>query len=295
MSRVHDALKRARGDEQTVHAGAAEAALDRYPLEQPRVGGRAVATRFAAPTRLIAHATAIEPAQRPSHFHPLVEAGASEASTAGQQYNRLAATLHRWQAEHKLKTLMVSSAIPREGKSVTIVNLALTLSQSFEKRVLLIDADLRRPSVHELLSLPNRLGLADVLRGDCALAPLHAVTPTLTVLTAGKPEANPMALVTSERMQLVTGEATEAFDWVLIDTPPVGLLPDAHLMATWTDGVLLVIAAGMTPFHLVERALAQLGPERVVGTVLNRVEEDSLPLTDYYQGYYAQPSSGLSA
>ena len=164
---------------------------------------------------------------------------------------------------------MVTSAVPREGKTLTATNLALTLSGLYGRRVLLIDADLRRPSVHELLRLPNRIGLGALLRADLAPLPLVDVSPQLSVLVAGPPDASPMAALASTRMKSVLEDAGTRFDWVIVDTPPVGLLPDANLIARWVDGVLLVIAARVTHYRAVQDALALLGPERVVGTVLN--------------------------
>ena len=100
-----------------------------------------------------------------------------------------------------------------------------------------------------------------------------------------------MAGLTSERMKAVIVEAASRFDWVIIDTPPVGLLPDAQLLAQLADGVLLVIGAGRTPYMLVQRVISDLGPERIIGTVLNRVEEGLIPATGYYKDYYDASSA----
>jgi capsular exopolysaccharide synthesis family protein len=217
----------------------------------------------------------------------LVTRGADILAT--EQYSRLAAALHDAQIEQGIRTLMVTSALPREGKTLTATNLALTLSGLYGRRVLLIDADLRRPSVHELLRLPNRLGLGSVLRSDqLPPLPLIDVTMQLSVLVAGPPHANPMAALASTRMKSVLDDAGKHFDWVIVDTPPVGLLPDANLIARWVDGVLLVVAARVTPYRAVQDALALLGPERVVGTVLNRAEH--LSVAADYGHYYSSPS-----
>jgi protein-tyrosine kinase len=203
-----------------------------------------------------------------------------------EQYRRLAAALHELQAQHGLNTLAVTSALPLEGKTLTITNLALTLSDSFHRRVLLIDADLRRPSIHEVLGIPNGAGFADVERSGDGALPLVDISPRLSVLTAGKPGASPMAQLTSDRARAIVRDASARFDWVLLDAPPVGLLPDAQLIARLSESVLFVIAAGSTPYRLVQRGIAEVGAERIVGTVLNRVQTRTLPVTDYYQGYY---------
>src|SRR6185436_6969833 len=148
-----------------------------------------------------------------------------------EQYRRLAASLHHLQLQQGIKTILVSSALPREGKTLTITNLALTLSESYHKRVLLVDADLRRPSLHEVFDLPNKAGLADLLRGEDRVSPVVEVSPYLSVLPTGPLSTDPMAQLCSERIGIVVREAGARFDWVLLDTPPVGLLPDAQFIA----------------------------------------------------------------
>ena len=194
-----------------------------------------------------------------------------------EQSRRLAAAVHELQLERGLKTMMVTSALPREGKTLTVTNLALTLSASYGRRVLLIDADLRRPSVHGVLNIRNTKGLHEVLNSTSPALPTVRVSPLLSVLTAGAPDGSPLAALTSERMGALLEHAAANFDWVLLDAPPVGLMPDAGLLAGIAGASLLVIAAGMTPYRLVERAVAELGRDRIVGTVLNRIEDHDIP------------------
>jgi capsular exopolysaccharide synthesis family protein len=205
---------------------------------------------------------------------------------AVEQYRRLAATLHELQAAHGTKVVMVTSSVPREGKTLTVSNLAMTLSESYGRRVLLIDADLRRPSIHEIFQLPNATGLSDGLRSVTQELSLSQLSAKLSVLTAGRPDSNPMAGLTSERMRLLLDEASQVFDWVLLDAPPVGIMPDANLLARHTQGVIFVVAAGTTPYPLVERAISEIGKEIVIGVVLNRMDAERMPETDYYQDYH---------
>jgi capsular exopolysaccharide synthesis family protein len=211
--------------------------------------------------------------------------GAS-SSVSAEQYRRLAAVLHEEQAHGKLKTVMVTSALPSEGKTLTVVNLALTLSGSYGRRVLVIDADLRAPSMHRLLGVRNSRGLSDTLRDRPTALPLVEVSPRLSVLTAGRPGPSPLSDLTSERMGEVIRECAASFDWVLVDTPPVGLLSDAQVLARLVNGVIFVIAAGSTPAAAVERAVSELGAESIIGTVLNRVENRYIPEANYYDEYY---------
>jgi capsular exopolysaccharide synthesis family protein len=202
-----------------------------------------------------------------------------------EQYRRLAAVLHDVQLQQGLKTLMLTSAMPSEGKTLTTVNLALTLSESYARRVLIIDADLRWPSIHTVFGLPNEQGLSEALEGHQFDLPIRQLTPRFAVLTAGRPGPTPLAGLTSVRMARLIDECAKHFDWVLLDTPPVGLLPDAQLLARLTRAVVLVIAANVTPAATVERAVAELGPDCIIGTVLNRVDNRRIPQSDYYQQY----------
>ena len=302
MSRVDEALRRAAGmaagtfdvpkhphrdvdAELSAHADEA-VSLERYAVEkparrtaiaQPHSGQVGAAPRTARPARL-------------ATFHPALEGklvvGQNIPPAAVEQYRRLATVLHDHHMQSGLKTLMVSSSLPGEGKTLTIVNLALTLCDSFQERVLLIDADLRRPSIHEVFGIPNQTGLADSTRGAAGTMPLVEISPRLSVLTAGRPEASPLAPLASDRAREVIADAAAHFDWVLLDTPPVGLLPDASLVASLCEGILFVIAAGTTPYTIVKRCIAELGAERIVGVVLNRVEHNALDANGYGAGYY---------
>jgi capsular exopolysaccharide synthesis family protein len=212
------------------------------------------------------------------------------APASREQYRRMAATLHHAQASHGLKVVMVTSALMGEGKTLTSSNLALTLSESYKKSVLLIDGDLRRPSLHTLFNIDSSPGLSEgLIAGDDQRLAVRQVSQRLGVLTAGRPSADPIAGLTSSRMRRVIEEARDAFDWVIIDTPPVAVLPDANLLATMADGVILVVKAGSTPWDLAQRAVQTIGKERVLGVVLNRSSEPSHESSYGYYDYYAAP------
>jgi len=203
-----------------------------------------------------------------------------------EQYRKLGAVLHEAQAQKQSKTVMITSALPHEGKTLTVVNLALTLSESYARRVLVIDADLRGPSLHTILDIPNDRGLSEVLQEGAQELPITVVSSRLSALTGGTPGPAPLAGLSSKRMAEVLEECAARFDWVLIDTPPVGVLPDAQVLARLVGEVILVIGAGSTPAAAIERAVAELGgPDAISGTVLNRVEERRIPDADYYGRY----------
>lgn len=207
-----------------------------------------------------------------------------------EQYRRLAAALHQVQVERGTKVVMVASAMAGEGKTLTAANLSVALSRSFQRRVLLIDADLRRPTVHEVFRISNVRGLNDGLRPDYeGKLPLVELSPTLTVLPAGAPNPDPLSGLTSDRMRRVVDEASKKYEWVVIDTPPVGLLPDANLLAEMADMVVLVVGAGRTPYRSIQRAIDALDRNRIIGVVLNRAAQPASAY-EYYQYYSGAPN-----
>jgi protein-tyrosine kinase len=306
MSRVDEALNQARGaaagvsderrpsvaDDLRVHA-VDPSILERFEAETPSKPRESV--QQAPPAQIPRPAAAATPAAdipTPQHvqYNPALEGklvvSRDMSAAAIEQYRRLAAVLDDLRLQQGLKTVMMSSALPREGKTLSIANLALTLSESYHRRVLLIDADLRRPSIHDVFGVPNGPGLADIARNPRSSIPYVEVSPRLSILTTGRSASNPLALLSSDNVRAAVKAAAERFDCVLLDTPPVGLLPDAQLVARLCDGVLFVIAAGSTPYALIKRAMDELGTERIIGTVLNRVERAALP--NNYGSYYGQ-------
>jgi capsular exopolysaccharide synthesis family protein len=207
-----------------------------------------------------------------------------------EQYRRLAASLHHAQAVSGIKVVMVTSAVVGEGKTLTASNVAMTLSESYKKEVLLVDADFRRPSVHAVFGIPPFPGLSESLTAENQKIRVRLVSAGLGVLTGGHPTSDPIAALTSDRMRQLVQEARNTFDWVILDTPPVALLTDASLVSAMTDGALIVVKAGETPWDLVERAVRAIGRERTLGVVLNRAT-GPLPSTGYYDyyNYYSAP------
>jgi capsular exopolysaccharide synthesis family protein len=211
------------------------------------------------------------------------------SATSREQYRRLAAALHNAQAERGLKVVMIASAVGGEGKTLTASNLSLTLSESYKRNVLLVDADLRRPTLHTIFGVDNGFGLSEGLAQHVeGRLPVQQVSERLAILTGGHPSSDPIAGLTSERMRRLLDEAREMFDWIIIDTPPVALMPDANLLSSMADAAVLVVKAESTQFNLVQRAVEAVGRQRIIGTVLNRAETPSQTSGyGYYNGYYA--------
>jgi len=211
-----------------------------------------------------------------------------------EEYRRVAAVLHHSQISQGTKILMVTSACPSEGKTLTACNLALTLSQSYEKRVLLIDMDLRKPAVHDLFDLKNTAGLLDVLRSDRKnndrTVPVVQVSPRLQLLLTGGVPPDPVSLLTSDSLRNLVKESSQVFDWVLIDTPPAAFLPDCKLLSTLVDAAMLVPRAFVTPYPLVQQVVDAVGHDKIIGVVLNHAEHKSGGGGYYYYnyGYYGQ-------
>jgi receptor protein-tyrosine kinase len=213
-----------------------------------------------------------------------------------EQYRHLAAVMHHAQTASNVRSVMVTSALPAEGKTLTATNLALTLSESYQRRVLLIDADLRRPRMREMFALPATEGLTDSLALPReGKLPVHQVTPTLWVLTAGRMMPDPMSLLVSPAMKQLLDDAKEAFDFVVVDTPPIGLLTDANLLASMIDTTLLVVSAKSTPYPMVQRAAQALGANRILGVVLNRADEAGTSAYGYYGSKHSQAGHPLPA
>jgi protein-tyrosine kinase len=319
MSRVDEAMRRAAGDKldnapadsATVVSGADDPAdvveLSRtsFPIEMPDPRRpRAAAGSHVVP------ATSAKPTEAAGPVQPRAQAGLLERMdpnvaqkvvvdkrvlpSSREQYRRLAAALHHAQSANGTKVVMIASAMPGEGKTLTASNLALTFSESYHRHVLLIDGDLRRPGLHSVFGVDNSFGLADGLASiNERRVPLQQVSSRLSILTAGLASSDPMAGLTSERMRRIIDEAREGFDWVFIDTPPVAVLSDANLLARMVDAAVMVVKAGSTPFELVQRAIDAIGRDRTIGVVLNRAD----PIDDAsgyasYSSYYTAESPG---
>jgi capsular exopolysaccharide synthesis family protein len=294
MGRVDEALRRAaeaNAGEQDRAGGASGVSDPAFPTETPPADDPAAADLgpVASPEENVsAQPGGVFARRADAGQHPHTEADPKKdgprlqfstklvgdermLTTSREQYRRLAATLHRIQATSGLRVVMIGSAVAGEGKTLTAANLALTFSESYDKDVLLIDGDLRRPSLARTFGIPGSPGLSDfLLRGHEGKLPLQRVSHRLSVLPGGRASADPMAGLTSERMQQLIGEARDAFDWVIVDTPPIGLMTDASLLAAMADGTVFVVKANATPYQIVERSIQALGNGQLLGVVLNR-------------------------
>jgi len=181
--------------------------------------------------------------------------------------------------------ITITSSAPDEGKTTTSLNLALALAEKKDHSTLIIDADLRRPSVQRYLTPAPKIGLSDVLSGEARLehSLLELKDTKLTVLPAGTLMSNPQELLRSEFVAALFTELRRRFDHIVIDTPPVVPFTDASVLSVLSDATMLVVRASKTPKPLVERALQALSSGNVIGITLNYVQ--ITPVDRYYYKY----------
>jgi Mrp family chromosome partitioning ATPase len=301
MSRIYEALRRAT-DQPADDEPAESLTLEEYPRE--RSGASDAGDRSRAERDLAEYApaspgttgmrivsgtsspdstktpptTPMVSTQRPSAFSapkrdlpPRTAIAPDLVLTADpgllQQYRRVAGLMHSRQVGQGLKTLTVTSAIETEDKTRTAINLALTLTRDYATRVLLIDANVRQPFVHELVGASNEVAAREPLSRDNRENSLISVSPLFDLLPVGWQTSEPPADLMSVSVPRLIDEYVAAYDWVLVDAPAMSLLDRPHVLARLTQGIVFVIGAS-TPFPLVERSMAELDRERLVGTVL---------------------------
>lgn len=212
------------------------------------------------------------------------------SSMEADQYRGLRHTIERLHRDRALQVLAVTSPGAGEGKTVTTLNLAASLAQSPDTRILVIDADLHRPSVAEYLGIapPHCPGLSDVIVSDDPGldAAIRRVDPfNLSVVLTGSVPSGAYELLNSSRLDRLLSAARRNFDYVLIDTPPVVPLPDSRLLARCVDGFLIVVAAHKTPRRALAEALTLVDPAKTIGLVFNGDDRALSPYSSYY-GYY---------
>jgi len=204
-----------------------------------------------------------------------------------ERFNLLRYRLYALRKQRTVKTLLITSAVPKEGKSMIAANLATTLAQASD-RVLLLDADLRKPSLEPLLGLKLAEGLADILQDRTELvAACRRVDPLgFFFLSAGRPPANPVELLQKESMRELVITAAATFDWVVIDSPPVLPLADGRFLAALSDAVVLVVREAFTRREELQETLAALKGAPLAGIVLNSSRSENLGA---YARYYSVP------
>lgn len=205
-------------------------------------------------------------------------------SIAAESYRTLRTNIQYSSFDKEYKVIMVTSSEPEEGKSTTAGNLALCLAQG-EKKVILVDCDLRKPSLHKKFRVSNLAGLSDVIIGkEDLVTAIHRYNKNLVILTSGKIPPNPSEMLSSKAMTALIDKLKENFDYIIIDTPPVQAVTDSQILSTKADGTLLVVKAEKTKKDSVENAIELLKKvnANIIGTVLNGVDNSRNKYYYYY-------------
>ncbi len=213
-------------------------------------------------------------------------------SPISEAYRTLRTNLEFTSLDKPIRSMVVTSAAPEEGKSTTLANLAVAVAQSGRK-VILVDCDLRRPALHQIFDVRNAPGFTDMMRDDALMSqpPLQeTVVPNLYLLPSGTLPPNPAELLGSRRMSEVIAALQQHAEMVLFDAPPVIAVTDAAVLASKVDAVLLVVSAGKTKREHAKKAKALLEKvnAHLIGTVLNNVKGE----TGLYQYYASEEKTG---
>jgi protein-tyrosine kinase len=267
MSRIFEALQRSESE----RSGAAGSALPSMVTELLEAAERetpAVVEAGPAPAAELG-----QPRSIPAVFAPearLVSLTDKE-SLAAEKFRFLGVRLRQLQQSRPLKKLLITSTLPAEGKSLVAANLAATLARRQQQKVLLLEGDLRRPVLASQFGHPRLPGITEWLYQ--ATGPIHSIYfldgPGFWLLPAGRPPDNPLELMQTGKLNGLLEQLTSSFDWIIIDSPPLLPLADTSVWARFADGVLLVVREGKTEKRQLQRGLAALDQNRLLGVVVN--------------------------
>ncbi len=216
-------------------------------------------------------------------------------SPVSEAYRVLRTNIQYYSVDKPLKTIVITSAGPMEGKTTTVANLAVTFAQA-GSRVLLIDTDLRKPKAHKVFMISNESGLTNLLTAQEGFESFirHDIVKNLHILTSGTIPPNPSELLNSNAMRNFITKAKEEYDIILLDSPPVGSVTDASIISTYVDATILVVKSGKVEIDTVKRAKETLEKvnANIIGVVLNNLDKKALGNKYYYQYYYSDDDSG---
>ena len=204
-----------------------------------------------------------------------------------EQFRTLRSRLYRLREKKSLRTLLITSTCKGEGKSFAALNLAQAIVRQHERRALLIDADLRAPSLHVRMGAPSAPGLSDYLAGEAdEFSIIQAdAKEDLFFIPAGRSVSNPTELLASNRLKSLLGRLAPVFEWIIVDAPPVLPVSDASMLARICDGVIFVLRAGTTALDLAQTACQELRENNLLGAVLNGADEGAMyGVYEYYAG-----------
>jgi protein-tyrosine kinase len=307
MSRIHEALKRAEEERaateaippEPVYVPSTVTETSFAACEQPMVVAAAGTSpafadampSFASPSNIESLARCPQLAWRPDEKTMLFFNG-DEMARGTEEFRTLRSRLYHVREKMKLKKVLVTSALPKEGKSFTSANLAQVLVRQHGRRVLLVDADLRGPRLHLMLGTTQSPGLSDYLQGqgeDDEFAIMQrGPVENLFFIPSGSHISDPAELVANGKLKVLLQQVEPLFDWIVIDSPPVVPVADATILAKACDGVVMVLRSNATPIDLARRAREEFPDESLVGVVLNGTDHESSPYSRYYYETYVK-------
>jgi protein-tyrosine kinase len=299
MSRIHEALKKAEQERSPDHLmadGAAREEVIAAPASKTGSAGETLLSVSEASNIATASADYLrfdDLRARCAHPHwnpdPNLNVFFNPALSpnGAEQFRTLRSRLYQLRSTEPLRTLLITSSVPTEGKTFVTSNLGQAIVRQPDRRALIIDADLRRARLHVPLGAPSGPGLTDYLRGDADEISIiqHGHEGNLCFIPGGTEVTNPSELLSNGRLKNLLDRLAPIFDWVLLDSPPCLLVADASILADLCDGVLLVVKAASTPLEVAQRACQELNGRKVVGVVLNSAEDSQVYGSAYYENY----------
>jgi protein-tyrosine kinase len=302
MSRIHEALKKAEQERAASQGGPAQSGLATPSNELPmtaeegspagRDGGvpfggiphPSATPSFASPSSLDALLARCPQLQWKPDEKTMLFFNGDDSARGTEEFRTLRSRLYHTREKMALKKILVTSALPREGKSFTAANLAQVMVRQHGRRVLLIDADLRGPRLHAMLGTTSSPGLSGYLQGASDELSIMQRGPmeSLFFIPSGGEISDPSELVANGRLKILLQRVEALFDWIIIDSPPAVPVSDASVLAKACDGVLMVVRSNVTPVDMARRARLEFPDQALVGVVLNGTDGEAEPYTRYY-------------
>jgi len=284
VSRIHEALKRAEEDRAAAQAVHLESVVPfAVSATAPSV------SPLSAPGSEFSYATVLSRCA-PSSWSPDTKTMLfynSEQAPGTEEFRTLRSRLYQLREKRPLKKVLVTSSLPKEGKSFVAANLAQALARQQGRRVLLIDADLRASRLHLALGTSATPGLSEYLLGEADEFGImqRGTMENLLFIPAGRSTSNPAEMIANSRLSILLGQAEPLFDWIVIDSPPAVPVSDAGLIANHCDGVLMVVRSDATPSDVARKARAEFDDKLLLGVVLNGIKRGSAEYSRYYGAY----------
>jgi protein-tyrosine kinase len=284
VSRIHEALKRAEEDRAAAQAVHLESVVPfAVSATAPSV------SPLPAPGSEFSYTTLLSRCA-PSSWSPDTKTMLfynSEQAPGTEEFRTLRSRLYQLREKRPLKKVLITSSLPKEGKSFVAANLAQALARQQGRRVLLIDADLRASRLHLALGTSATPGLSEYLLGEADEFGImqRGTTENLLFIPAGRSTSNPAEMIANGRLSILLGQAEPLFDWIVIDSPPAVPVSDAGLIANHCDGVLMVVRSDATPSDVARKARAEFDDKLLLGVVLNGIKRGSAEYSRYYGAY----------